>query len=271
MIYKPNAKRDLNRIIYNLRNSIPFTFLRFNDGEVEILRNRFLEIDNSIINFKGKKFTHNFPIYDKKLFDPNKNIDLRKDLLESCLFRGKNYFKGIVTYSNTQVDDREFLIRLNGGIDCYMTFADLLVNSNYLLFREKLLPLIYDNNKIAVIANHRAKFSKNLEHATFYPLRDNFFDSYVETFNEALNFLIKLPKDYVVLSSASSLSNILGFKAFKMRPDLTFIDVGTSINDLLGLESNTRKYHTSLFHQKNLISFIKVLLYKMSKEYRVKW
>ena len=79
-----------------------------------------------------------------------------------------------------------------------------------------------------------------------------------------MQVLLEVPKNSLVLSSASSLSNTLAYKLFLKRDDITFIDVGTSINDLLSLDSKTREYHGEG-------SFIKEFFYKRSKRYNIKW
>ena len=77
---------------------------------------------------------------DSKKFDPLLDQKFRMDLLESCIFKSDFFYKGIRTFSlndSESIFDREFLLRLNGGFDRFITFSDLLINSNYLLFRSK--------------------------------------------------------------------------------------------------------------------------------------
>ena len=242
---KPNPKDHFNSFMNLLNLRQPFTFIRFSDGEVEVLRNRKLTISNKKTFFRGKVFSNNYPEMDKKKFEPLIDQEFRKDLLASSIFRSKAFYKGIRTFSMNDTEsilDREFLLRLNGGFDSYITFSDLLINENYLKFRSKMFPLILNKfKKIVVVSNWRSeikfKFHKHIK------VCDNFIKNYQNEVTSILNALINTPLHAIVLCSASSLTNILGHKLYLLRPDLTFLDVGTSINDLFSLQGDTRVYH----------------------------
>ncbi len=258
----PCPKQHLNNFIDKLKSKTPFSFVRFSDGEIEVLRNRYLEINNGKTFFRGREFTNTFPVFDTKKFDPNLDQDIRKDLLGSALFRGENFYKGIPTLHNDALKDREFLLRLNGGRDPRMTFSDLFLNSNYKDYRKNLVPLFSEYNEIYVIANYRAKPINLLSRASHIKIPDNFFSEYRKTLDSIIGQLDKVDDGSLVLSSASSLSNIIAHKLY--GKDITFIDIGTSINDLLSLDNSTREYHGSK-------SLIKSYFYKRSKRYNIKW
>ena len=245
---KPDRKNHFNYFITLLNSKKPFTFIRFSDGEVEVLKNRKLTILNKKTFFRGKAYSNDYPVMDTKKFDPLIDQKFRMDLLESCIFKSEFYFKGIRTFSINDCEsiiDREFLLRLNGGFDNYITFSNLLINENYLLFRSKMFPLILKKFKnVVVVSNWRSKI--NFECYEHIKVCDNFIKNYENEFKNIFNLLFNIPDYSVVLCSASSLTNILGHKLFLLRPDLTFLDVGTSINDLLSLENNTRVYHKLL-------------------------
>ena len=59
-------------------------------------------------------------------------------------------------------------------------------------------------------------------------------------------------------------------KLYEIRPDITFIDIGTSLNDLLGLDSRTRAYH-NLYFSKSIKEKIIAFRYTFIKEYKIKW
>jgi hypothetical protein len=82
--------------------------------------------------------------------------------------------------------------------------------------------------------------------------------------------LINVPKSSLVLSSASSLSNILGHKLHTLRADLTFIDVGTSLNHLIGLGRSSRAYHTQL-EPWTFRTLRPKVLYRLFGGHRIKW
>lgn len=263
--FTPNSVKDLIRFKHFLNTKQPFSFVRFSDGEIEILRNRYLEIGGGKTYFRGRVFANIFPDFDSKKFDPFLHQNIRKDLLSSALFRNKNFYKGIPTSHNDAIKDREFLLRLNGGFDYNITFADLFLNSNYQTYRNALVPLYETYNKIYVIANYRAKPVGILSKSNHISIPDNFFANYHKVFENVYSEIKDIEIGSLVLSSASSLSNILAYKLFLQRQDITFLDVGTSINDLLSLNHNIRAYH-----QLNK-TFLQKLFYKNTKGYQIKW
>ncbi len=265
-LYKPDPIVTLRKFGEMLVRRHPFCFVRFSDGELEILRNRYLCIAEGKTYFRGQLLGNNFPIYDSKEFNPKDHFMLRADLLESALYKVDYFYKGIPTSHNLAVDDRDFMLRLNGGMSEYMTFADLLMNSNYALFREEILPLFYDFNEVIIIANFRARPIGILGNALHVPISDNFFSTYERTRDDVLATILAAPRGALILSSASSLSNIIGYQSFTVRPDLTFLDVGTSLNDLLSLDARTRSYHDAY-----LSKGWKGLRQKISREYRIRW
>ncbi len=261
----PDPVKDLNKIISFLQNKKPFTFVRFSDGEIEILRNRYLEINSGKTVFRGREFKNSFPQFDSKKFDPSIHQNIRKDLLSSVLFRNINFYKGIPTSHNDALKDREFLIRLNGGFENNMTFSDLFLNSNYSMYREKLIPLFENYKDIFIIANFRAKPIGILEHATHIDIPDNFFATYDEVIKTVFDKIKNIPDGSLVLSSASSLSNVLGYMLYNSNEKITFLDIGTSINDLLSLNHNTCAYHNQSK------STLKKMFSNNSKGHEIKW
>lgn len=262
----PDAIEHLEIVKNKLQNKEPFTFIRFSDGETEILKNRYLEIVPGKTVFRGQEIKNKFPQFDSKRFDPELHQNIREDLLEAAQFKAENYFKGIPTSSNNAIDDREMMIEYNSGLDNSITFADLFLNSNYAKYLEEIVPLFESFEYISVIANYRAKPTGILKKAQHITIQDNFFANYDEVLNECMEKLKNIPTRSLVLSSASSLSKILGHKIYLIRPDITFLDIGTSINNLLSLDHNIRSYHK----QKNR-SFLRKLFSKKPKSHEIKW
>ncbi|MDZ7819164.1 MAG: hypothetical protein U5K55_11415 [Aliarcobacter sp.] len=237
----PNAIEHLNIIKNKLEKRESFTFIRFSDGETEILKkNRYLEIIPGKTVFRGKEIKNNFPQFDSKKFDPLEHQNIREDLLESARFKAHNYFKGIPTLHNKAVDDRDMMVELNDGLDNSITFADLFLNSNYEKYLDEIVPIFETYENIIVIANYRAKPIDILKKAKHIEIPDNFFANYNNVLEDVLDKLKDISKNSLILSSASSLSNIIGYKLFLQRKDITFLDIGTSINSLLSLDDRIR-------------------------------
>lgn len=263
--FEPSSEESIELFITLLETKNNFSFVRFSDGEIEILRNRYLEINNGKTTYKGREFKNSFPVYDAKRFDPVEHQSIRKELLDSAIYRNPCFYKGIPTLHNDALVDREFMLRLNGGFESNMTFSDLFLNSNYRKYRECLVPVFAEFENIYVIANYRAELSGSLTGATHLPVPDNFFSQFDQVVTSVSNQLKDIEPNSLILSSASSLSNIIAHRLHLCRQDVTFLDVGTSINDLLSLDVNTRAYH------EQDVSFFKRFTYKSRKEYQIKW
>lgn len=268
---RPSGRGDLERFENLVRKNQPFTFVRFSDGEIEILRNRRVIIENGVTEFRGMRFPNQFPEFDKKRFEPLQGQEIRRDLLESAIFRDSFYYKGIPTSHNSAVIDREFMLRLNGGFSAEMTFSDLFLNSNFLYSRNIFFPFLINSfDVLIVIGNHRCFLSGFLKNGELISIPDNFFSCYRETLKSVENQLRLVPKGALILSSASSLSNIIGYHLRLNRPDLTFLDIGTVLNDWLGLPLGTRAYH-KLIEPRTLKEKWDAWRYRQSKEYQLIW
>lgn len=267
----PAGEADLNRFEQLAHERKPFTFVRFSDGEIEILRNRKLMIASGVTEFRGGRFSNSFPDFDQKRFDPRDGQDLRRDLLASAMFNEYSYFKGIPTRHNNALDDREFMLRLNGGFTPQMTFSDLFLNANFLRSRSVFFPFVttcYEG--LVVVGNWRCELKGYLAKGQLIKIPDDLFSSYQETLGAVLGALQDAPQSALVLSSASSLSNVLGHQLRLDRPDLTFLDIGTVLNDLMGLPLGTRAYH-KLIDPRTLRERFEVWRYRCHKEYKLKW
>lgn len=240
---KPSAAEDLAAFARLLGQGRPFTFVRFSDGESEILNNRKLEIGAGKTDFRGRTFQNSFPDWDAKTFNPSIHQQIRSDLLAAACETRPSLFKGILTKSNSRVRERFFMERLNGLCRSQLTFTDLLINENYKKFRDEILPeAIEAAPEVAIIANHKARPSGLLDRAIHLPVPDNAFLSWTQAIESSLESLSEIRFGGLVLSSASSLSNVIGLRLIDRRPDLTFLDVGTAINPLIGFGTSEREY-----------------------------
>jgi hypothetical protein len=264
-VEKPKGDSHLTQVKNALIEGQPFSFVRFSDGEIEVLKNRYLEIYSGNTVFRGRQFPNQFPTFDNKRFDPRINQSIRADLLNAAMFRNDSFLKGIPTSHNQALVDREFMLRLNGGYSPSITFSDLFINSNYVHYLEEVVPVFGRYENLYVIGNYRAKLTGIIQHGKLIDVPDNFFSTYESTLEHVMSGLENVESGSLILSSASSLSNIVGHKLFQQRQDVTFLDIGTSINDKLSLKSNTREYHVT---KSGLLGRIK---YAFSKDSSIKW
>ncbi len=267
----PTGDGHLNMFERLVVERTPFTFVRFSDGETEILRNYKVVIANGITEFRGHYFNNQFPEFDQKCFDPRLGEDVRRDLLSSAMYSNQSYFKGVPTRHNNAVGDREFMLRLNGGFTPQMTFSDLFVNSNFLRARKTFFPSVVASfAKTLVVGNWRCQLKGYLAEGELIKIPDDFFSSYQRTLDSVFEQLLRAPQSALVLSSASSLSNVLGHKLRLARADLTFLDIGTVLNDLLSLSMSTRVYH-KLMEPTSLSQRLAAWRYRQNPEYLLRW
>ncbi len=267
----PTGDGELDRFERLVRERSPFTFVRFSDGEIEILRNRKLVIAGGVTEFRGKRFSNQFPEFDQKRFDPRQGQDVRCDLLASAIFCDGGYFKGVPTRHNNALGDREFMLRLNGGFTPQMTFSDLFLNSNFLRARASFFPFLVSSfEDLLVVGNWRCELKGYLGKGRLVQIPDDFFSVYQQTLHSVQAVLQNAPKSALILSSASSLSNVLGHRLRISRPDLTFLDIGTVLNDLMGLPLGTRAYH-KLIDPRTLRERFAAWRYRRHREYQLQW
>jgi hypothetical protein len=266
--------KDLQYIFNLLETKTPFTYIRFSDGETEILNNNFLEISDNVIKYRGKSFNNSYPTHDYKLFDPKRDFKFREELLLSASYISDFYFKGISGTHNIESghnlnNDQKLLIDYNNGYLTNLTFSDLFINSNYLSFRKNIDKIINTFSSGYVVANFQSFLIPPLDKFKLLAIPNLVFQQYNNLLEEHLGILTKAPANSIVLSSASSYSNILGYKLHKLRPDLFFIDIGSALNDYLSLPHKTRAYHCLL--DRTFKGRIMAYKYKRSIGYQIKW
>ena len=266
----PDARRDLSRFVGLLSERVPFRFVRFSDGEMEIIRNEPLEISETHLNWRKGKVSHSLPAYDIKTFDPSTDQAFRTDLLASARHRAMRYFKGVPSAHNNAVADRDFMIEVNGGLDAYLTFSDLLMNSNYRHFLAELVPVLLERDDVFVIGNFRMRPSLMMPNWRLIAVPDNFFADYANVKTRVCDEVMTVPAEALVLSSASSLSNVVGHAVDVDRPDLTFLDIGTTLHGMMGLDPATRDYHAE-GQPWTLRAIVPKLRYRRAPHYRIRW
>ena len=264
-----NKDRDDITIFYSmLVSGVPFTFSRYSDGETEILKNRKLTISEQEVFFRNKVLTYTYPLYDQKSFVPERDAALRADLKNSLTFEGKRYFKGIPG-SHNSAEERDYYIELVGNNIENVTLADIFVNDNYRFFVRKFMRLIEASSNVIVICNENAKPKSFFGDHIYIPT--NAFPDYQAVLNRTMRKLVQIPEGSVVLSSASSLSNILGHKLYLERPDCTFLDLGSAINSYLGLDTVTRVYHVGVHGPRNFRDVKMYVKHLLQSKGKMRW
>ena len=242
--------KDLNELIRMLKEGKNFAFTRFSDGELFIMQNKTVVLaENHYItgHIRGPNV---YTKEEQKEFYPEKHSFYRERLIEAYLHNQENYFKGICTATDGHVGKENFdwMIDLHGGDHPNLTFANLLINANYKHFVEKVVPLL-QNRRVLYVVNENA-IVENLP----FSVEKSFIigsNCMINDYNMCEVVKEHIAKnsinDAIILCSAASLSNYVIYEAFKENNKNTFLDIGSCLNPLLGLEGwkYTRGYLTS--------------------------
>lgn len=265
-----HPKKDFDYLLECVNSGVPFTFIRFSDGEIEVLRNRKLFIGDGLVSWSKGEVKFAYPDFDKKDFSPNRDGVFRDALFGSAQHKGTGYIKGIPSSHNKARGDRDYMVQLNGDSMENLTFADLLLNANFRRFRVEFLNALIAKDNVVVLGNYRMQPKMVNQAWSHIAIPDNFIPKYDEVIDEVMQHATTLPVGSLILSSASSLTNIVGHKLSTSRRDITLIDIGTSLHDLMGMEGGIREYH-SLILPATPRNLIKRVRYYLNGGHRLKW
>lgn len=231
-------KKEFWKFYKLIEDKIPFCFVRFSDGEFFILKNEEVKLAENYFITGNTKGNCIYTEEEQKHFLPGRDEFYRQELLKSFKHKQENYFKGICGRSDVGEEGFKFQMKLLETEDeGDLTFANLFINSNYPLYMNRVIPLISKGDRpIAMVLNEKCDVSKlpfkiNKE----FRIGNNCLIRNYSTAKEVSDFLSD-KKDWIVLCSAASLTNVIGYYSFKNNPNNTIIDIGSSLNPLLGLE-----------------------------------
>lgn len=231
-------KQEFYKIYNLLRDGEPFSFIRFSDGELFMLKNQEVRLGINDYVTGSVSGPGIYTSEEQKHFLPDRDWFYRDELIESLKHFQPNYFKGIC--SRTDVPEEDFLLqkKLAGSDDeTYLTFANLFINSNYPLFMNNIVKYLSTTwRPIAMVLNEKCDTSKlPFKVAQEFRIGTNCLVNNYNTIKEVQTFL-QGKKDWIVLCSAASLSNLIGYYCFSENPNNTIIDIGSTLNPILGLE-----------------------------------
>jgi hypothetical protein len=224
-------KNELNNFKKRLERGECFSFVRFNDGEMKILRNKYFTVTETKFDIS---FDNHAKFYD--------------DFKKSILIKDPNYFIGIPCFCCEKKDKfREYLYNHYTIPRNQLTFANIFVNSNYYKFYYEVLPLI-KKYKIVLICNEKANVSKlsinGFEIVQVFYIPDfNAFTHCETIYNSILDFTNENKiENHIFLFCAGCLSNVLVQKMFVNNSNNFYIDIGSALDRDLGL-GNSRNYN----------------------------
>jgi len=223
-----------------IANKENFAFLRFSDGELRILQEQELKLADDHFVIGNSKSPGRYAPEDHKHFHPKQHKFFSDHLMQSYQHKADNYFVGLSCRCCVGYSDFQEMVDWYGGDHQNLTWSNLWVNSNYPLFMEHIVPLLKkrENDGIVYVVNENA----TLDTLPFKVKKDfrvganciiNNYDL-IETMKKWV--MDNEIKNHIFLFSASSLSNVLQYELFKIAPDNTYIDIGTTLNPYMGMK-----------------------------------
>lgn len=244
-----NFSSAFDKLLQKIKNKENFAFTRFSDGELFILQNKTVVLADNHYVTGDVKGSNRYTKEEHKEFYPEQHQVYQQKLVETFKHNQDNYFKGICTSTDGHVGKQNFdwMIDFHGGDHPNLTFANLLINANYSRFVEEMVPL-FMNREIIYVVNEMADTSKlPFEISKKFEIGSNCMINDYDTSENVKKYIKDTnTKDAIVLCSAASLSNFVIYECFKNNQDNTFLDIGSCLNPLLGLEGwkYTRGYLT---------------------------
>lgn len=230
-----NFKTDFVNLLNKLKNNEHFAFIRFSDGELFVLQNKKLQL-NEFGTFVDDALCG--PIYGKedfKEFLPTEHQYFRNKLLDSFTHKQHNYFVGLSCPCCVGMSSFKWMKELRSNIDIETTWSNLFVNSNYPQFISDFLPELY-KKKIVLICNENADLSKSkLSIVKDFRIGRNAMINNIDLYKEIEEWIKNNNiKDHVFCFSASSLTNITVYELFQKYSNNTYLDIGTTLNPIFG-------------------------------------
>lgn len=209
---------------------IPFSFIRFGDGEEYIMRgiNFKLNKDNWSWNQNNQKFRESLIESSSICLNPNNFIGI------PCK-TWNNIAKSILSFSKCETSK-------------YISYTPLFINNNYPQFKEWINRFLNSPNRWKIILVANSIINKDISWAYKY---FSVPDHIVEIWDEfSISFLSKLSAEakqtnLIFFVSAGPAANIIISKLIKINNKNIYIDFGSSIEYL------TKGYSTRSYPNKN--------------------
>lgn len=225
---------DILKFYKMLQADIPFAFARFSDGCEAILKNYKLEITDSKVIFGDITYNKGFSKEDHKSFNPEKHKWFREKLWQAFIFNKDNYYRGICCPCCVGKERNDWFKNILVS-EKNLTWANLFVNFNYDFFIDSIIP-IFSKKEIILICNENA----NIQGLPFKIIKDfrignnRMIEDYI-IIDKIKEFTGQSSAERVYLFSASSLSNILIHELYEYNNKNTYLNIGTTLNNYLGL------------------------------------
>lgn len=219
-------KNEFNLILNKLKSDENFSLSRFGDGELAIIKNNFIDF--------SKKYN------GEHIFEPKKHEKYHILMKESLKYKSENYFVGISCKCCIGELDYNYYKKISNQNESNLTFATIFVNSNYKLFVDQFIPEL-KNKKIVLISHEKSDISKlPFKIEKHFKIGANAWINNFDMISEIAHYS-KTVNNKVFLFAAGTFSNIAIYECHKNSKDNTYIDIGSTLDPILGL-GLTRRY-----------------------------
>ena len=230
-------KGDFEKIKKHLKENINFSFTRFSDGELFVLQNKRLELNEDHYIIGDQRGGGWYNKEEQKTFIPGEHEFYRKKLEECLQCKEPKFYRGICTSPDVDNQTYQWMVDLSGGDIETLTWSNLLINGNYEKFLNEIVPL-FKSKKIIIVLNESANITK----LPFNIVKDfrvgtnSFINDYplIETIK---NYIIENKiEDYLFLVSAASFSNLLIHELHLLSNKNTYLEIGSTLNPIMEME-----------------------------------
>lgn len=229
---------DFFLLLNKLKNKEHFAFTRYSDGEVFVMQNKKVVLEADHVEVGDIRYNFGYSADDYKQFLPERDSHVKEGLFDSFVFEKENYFVG-AGCANCTCAIGEFIPWLkehyqNG--EEHWTTPNLFVNANYPLFVNHFVPE-FKNHKIVMVCSENATFDNlPFEVTKDFRVGKNCIVNDHHLIEEISDWVTENNvEEHVFLFSASSLSEILIHKLFKLSAKNSYIDIGTTLHKWLDL------------------------------------
>ena len=208
---------------------IPFSFIRFADGEYAIM--------------KGKTINATL---DRWYWNPNNKKFQQSLIKSSSICTNENNFIGLPCKNWIHIS-KSILSFSNCSSAKFMTFTTLFVNKNYEFFKDWIISFVNSSNRWKIILVANSIINKNISLAyKFFPVPDHLvenFENYsIFLFSELSN--LAKENNLIFFISAGPAANVIVSYLREINKNNIYIDIGSSIEFL------TKGYSTR-YYEKN--------------------
>jgi hypothetical protein len=228
---------DFNKIKSHLLNGTNFSFTRFSDGELFVLQNKRLELNEDHYIIGDQRGGGWYNKEEQKTFIPGEHEFYRKKLEESLACNLPKFYRGICTRPDVDLDTFNWMVDLGGGDSETLTWSNLFINGNYEKFINEIVP-IFKTKKVILVVNESANINKlPFKVEKDFRVGTNCFINNYGLIDEIKTYITENNiKNHLILVSAASLSNLIIHELHKLNTNNTYLEIGSTLNPIMDME-----------------------------------